>query len=1189
MASHTDTSHWLDRPIVPDFARLFKFENLLVVLIMVLAIASRFAILGERVMSHDEVNHVVPSYDLFQGRGYRHDPVTHGPFQFHVVALTYFMFGDNDFTARVPAATASVAAILFVMIAYRRYLGRTGALVAGLLFLISPFMLFYGRYTRNEGFIELLGVMQLYAMLRYLDKGDRLAMFLNTIAVALHFTVKETSFIYTAQALIFLFIMFLVEVRRIEHRNPARYNRFLLMMSTAMLLVVFALGLAMAKADQALPADATTPVGPETPAVTSPLDARTLRVFGEGIAVAGALALAGAALFMLAKEIGWGQIRRLRSFSLLLLTGTLILPMLSPLPVSIVGWNALDYASNTSILRTAAFVVAFFIISILIGWWWNPRVWLQHALVFYTIFTVLYTTFFTNGFGFFTGIVGSLGYWLSQQSVERGSQPLYYYALVQIPIYEFLALLGSYLAIYYGIRYNRFFTVPGFAPAFAPQMNPESEPVPVEVPAALSNGMAADQSEPDGGETIADGEQDELAQASAVLDEHPEDTELHALYEQSQPIPVLALLLFWSFTSLIAFSLAGERMPWLTVHIALPMLLTTGWALGYLIDTIEWKRIASLSSLLAILLLPVLLAAAAGALGSLLGINPPFQGSTLEQLQATSRFIVSVVAAIASAGGILYLLNTWRFGQIISLASLVLFSALAVLTARAAYRASYINYDQATEYLVYAHAARGPKDALAQIEEISRRTVGGKDIKVAYSNDGLYPYWWYLRDYPNHNWFQDKPTRDLRDYPVIIAGEDVFSKIEPLVADSYIQYDYMRLWWPNQEYFNLTWERVWGAISDPQMRSAVFNIWLNRDYSAYAKLNGKEKEFDLETWSPGARMRVYIRKDIIAQIWDYGASPAMPTEEDIDPYAANMISLPPQQVIGSAGTAPGQFQAPRGLRVASDGSLYVADSKNHRIQHLSANGEVLQTWGAFADRSAGDAPGGTFNEPWDVALGPDGSVYVSDTWNHRVQKFTATGEFINMWGYFGQGEAPDAFWGPRGLGIDRDGRVYVMDTGNDRVVVFDADGNFVTEFGTEGFDKGQLDEPVGIAIDQTDGKVFISDTWNQRIQVFIPSAGAQIFTPVLSWDVKAWLGETLENKPFLAVSPVNGNLFVLDPEGPRVLEFTQNGEYVRGWGDLNTGAQAFGLISGISITADGQVWVSDSANNTLMLFSPPLQ
>ena len=135
---------------------------------------------------------------------------------------------------------------------------------------------------------------------------------------------------------------------------------------------------------------------------------------------------------------------------------------------------------------------------------------------------------------------------------------------------------------------------------------------------------------------------------------------------------------------------------------------------------------------------------------------------------------------------------------------------------------------------------------------------------------------------------------------------------------------------------------------------------------------------------------------------------------------------------------PGQLQRPRGLRVAPDGSIYVADSGNHRIQHFSADGTVLQAWGTFADLSKGAAPGGTFNEPWDVAVAPDGSVYVADTWNHRVQKFTADGKFVKMWGYFGQGEKPDAFWGPRGLAVDAQGRVYVMDTGNKRIVVFDA-------------------------------------------------------------------------------------------------------------------------------------------------------
>ena len=75
--------------------------------------------------------------------------------------------------------------------------------------------------------------------------------------------------------------------------------------------------------------------------------------------------------------------------------------------------------------------------------------------------TVLYTSLFTNGFGFMTGLVGSLGYWLEQQGVNRGSQPWYYYWLIQLPIYEFLPFLGTLLALI-------------FAPALLKKKKPEA-------------------------------------------------------------------------------------------------------------------------------------------------------------------------------------------------------------------------------------------------------------------------------------------------------------------------------------------------------------------------------------------------------------------------------------------------------------------------------------------------------------------------------------------------------------------------------------------------------------------------------------------------------------------------------------------------------------------------------------------
>ena len=82
-------------------------------------------------------------------------------------------------------------------------------------------------------------------------------------------------------------------------------------------------------------------------------------------------------------------------------------------------------------------------------------------------------------------------------------------------------------------------------------------------------------------------------------------------------------------------------------------------------------------------------------------------------------------------------------------------------------------------------------------------------------------------------------------------------------------------------------------------------------------------------------------------------------------------------------------------------------------------------------------------------------MYVADTWNHRVQKFTADGEFITAWGNFGQAENEYAFWGPRDVAVDSEGHVYVTDTGNKRIVVFDQNGKFLSSFGSAGMESGE--------------------------------------------------------------------------------------------------------------------------------------
>ena len=1126
-----EQTSWLEKPLSEVLPR-WNLENILAIVILLVALISRFAMLDARVMSHDEVNHVVPSWDLFQGSGYRHDPVTHGPMQFHLVALSYFMLGDNDFSARVPAALFSTAAVAVVLFGFRRYLGRSGSLLAGLLFTISPYLLFYGRYVRNEGFIELFGVLLLLAMLRYLEKGDKFSLFLVAIITSLHFATKETAFIYTAQYLLFVGVMFLENTVRVPWENTGTKNRFALLMIIMLALLGIALGLAVWNAQNSavpgaesaanLPAQASPTAG-EAPGIRW-----TPQLYGEVVAVLAALVIGVLAVVLLVRNLGWQNIRKMRSFDLLILVGTLILPQLTAFPVKMAGFDPLDY-STSGMIVTGVFLAVMTAVSIAIGLWWNGKLWLKCAAVFYTIFTVLYTTFFTNPQGFFTGIIGSLGYWLSQQGVNRGSQPWYYYGLIQVPMYEYLALLGLLVGVFFAVRHARF-------SSYAGQVSPASAP--------------------------------------SESEENPEAR-----------IPVFSLLVYWSLTALIAYSLAGEKMPWLTVHIALPLALAGGWGLGYLVDTTQWKKIANLRGLLVGLLIPVFLTALTSALGSVLGDQPPFRGSTLDQLQATNRFLLSLMMTGFSAGVLTWLLRGWSFKEALRLVSVFAFGLLTVLTIRTAYYASFIRYDYAEEFLVYAHAAPGPKEVLKQVEEISRRTTGGLDLKVAYDNDGLYPYWWYLRDYPNKFFFGDKPSRSLQEYPVIIAADTLTGKMEPIVREDYYKYDTTRLWWPMQDYFDLSLARIWNAITDPNMRAAIFDIWFDRDYSKYAELTGSTT-LRPETWQPASRMRVYIRKDVAAQVWNYGTVPAAAplAEAEPDPFEQKQLNLNPDVVVGTAGPGQGQFQSPRGVAAAPDGTVFVADSNNHRIQHFTADGVFLNAWGTFADAAKGDAPGGTFNEPWGLTVGKDGSVYVADTWNHRIQKFTADGQFLKMWGYFGQAEAPDAFWGPRSVVVDDQNRVYVTDTGNKRIAVFSSEGEFITQFGTTGVEPGQFDEPVGLAID-SQGNLYVADTWNQRVQIFSPdSNGNYAFTK--QWKVYGWFGQSLDNKPYLAVGD-QGQVYITDPESYRIMEYSNDGEALRSWNGLGQSQDNFSMPVGITVDNQGRIWTVDSGNNYLIRFPKP--
>jgi len=173
------------------------------------------------------------------------------------------------------------------------------------------------------------------------------------------------------------------------------------------------------------------------------------------------------------------------------------------------------------------------------------------------------------------------------------------------------------------------------------------------------------------------------------------------------------------------------------------------------------------------------------------------------------------------------------------------------------------------------------------------------------------------------------------------------------------------------------------------------------------------------------------------------------------------------------------FLFPHGICVDKQGNVWITDGHgNGKIGHdvikFSPDGRVLMTLGKPG--VAGDGPD-TFNEPNDVAIAPNGDIFVGDghnigTGNARVIKFSKDGKFIKQWG--GHGSGPGQFEVPHGLAFDSKGRLFVADRGNNRIQIFDQEGTFIAEW-------KQFGRPSGIFIDKKD-VLYATDSESQEVR-----------------------------------------------------------------------------------------------------------
>ncbi len=151
--------------------------------------------------------------------------------------------------------------------------------------------------------------------------------------------------------------------------------------------------------------------------------------------------------------------------------------------------------------------------------------------------------------------------------------------------------------------------------------------------------------------------------------------------------------------------------------------------------------------------------------------------------------------------------------------------------------------------------------------------------------------------------------------------------------------------------------------------------------------------------------------------------------------------------------------------VISGERLYVVDIKHHQVVVLDKRTGKPQ----FKFGTAGSERGELFH-PTNIAVGPDGDVYVVDTSNFRVQRFTAEGKLVRIYGDLGA--EVGKFVRPKGIAIDRSGRLYVGDSAFENVQIFDNDGRLLLYFGQPGAGAEGLNLPAGVSIDYKNVELF---------------------------------------------------------------------------------------------------------------------
>ncbi|MBI2970415.1 MAG: 6-bladed beta-propeller [Gammaproteobacteria bacterium] len=267
---------------------------------------------------------------------------------------------------------------------------------------------------------------------------------------------------------------------------------------------------------------------------------------------------------------------------------------------------------------------------------------------------------------------------------------------------------------------------------------------------------------------------------------------------------------------------------------------------------------------------------------------------------------------------------------------------------------------------------------------------------------------------------------------------------------------------------------------------------------------------------------------------------------------------------GGKGSAPGLFHDPTGIAVTTD-EVFVSDSRNHRIQVFDKQGRFLREFGSEV-----------LGRPMNLEI-QGGRLYVADYWNDNISIFSLAGELLAVTGESGSG--PGKFKAPGGVAVGPDGSIFVADFYNQRIQQLNPDGSFVLQWGRTGktgIRGGQFNYPTDVAIDR-DGRVYVADGYNDRVQVIATSQtddravlnkwggpfAMNIFGPFHGWFATV---------TSVAIGP-DGSVFAADFYNDRVQKFTHQGDFLTAFGTPSQGPSH--SIIAVAVDEEGSVFAAN--------------